>query len=100
MSKLCSTYTEATLKRDFFQCVTCKRTDEPLTAHYITNNLLMPEGGHVTQNRISLCPQCTEKAEQFHKTKGKDYYEGFHPDDLYKLICSSRLEAIKASTTG
>ena len=37
------------------------------------------------------------KAEKFHITGGKEWEEGFHPDELYELISSSKEEAIIAS---
>lgn len=37
------------------------------------------------------------KAEQFHVTGGKNWEEGFHPDQLYAKINSCRAKAIEAS---
>ncbi len=55
----------------------------------------MPAGGYVTENGISLCPWCHEKAEEFHKTGIA--VEGFAPADLYKMVGSSYDLAFAAS---
>ena len=66
-----------------------------LDAHHITDRNLMPEGGYVKENGISLCPACHEKAEVFHSTGTP--VNGWAPDDLYKMIGSSHEQAVKAS---
>lgn len=55
----------------------------------------MPNGGYVESNGISLCPDCHEKAEIYHSTG--EVLPGYSPDDLYKLIDSTREKAIKDS---
>lgn len=65
----------------------------------------MPNGGYVKENGISLCKNpihqdkqsCHLRAEKFHISGGKNWEPGLHPDDLYKLIGSSKELAIKAS---
>lgn len=63
-------------------------------------------GGYVKENGITLCKydesgleenSCHMKAEKFHISGGAEWEEGMHPDDLYKLIGSSRGLAIKKS---
>jgi hypothetical protein len=52
----------------------------------------MPNGGYVKENGITLCDGedgCHMKAERYHITGGKDWVEGFHPIDLYKIIKSN-----------
>lgn len=82
-------------ERDKHSCRTCGSTNVRLDAHHITDRHEMPNGGYVKENGISLCDTCHVKAEQFHM--GKNIPEGFHPDDLYRLIGSSKERAIKAS---
>lgn len=69
--------------------------DVHLDAHHITDRTLMPNGGYVEANGVSLCPSCHEKAETFHSTGTA--LLGWAPDDLYRLVGSSYDEAVKAS---
>ncbi|MCA9662995.1 MAG: HNH endonuclease, partial [Myxococcales bacterium] len=64
-------------------------------AHHITDRNAMPNGGYVAENGIALCPACHEKAERFHATGHA--LAGFHPDDLYRIVGSSREKAERAS---
>ncbi len=57
----------------------------------------MPNGGYVKENGISLCSKCHLYAEQFHITKGLAGMMGYLPDDLYKLIGSSKEKAVATS---
>ena len=91
-------------KRDNYACRNCTiyygpdDANEFLDAHHITDRNEMPNGGYVKENGISLCKDdCHMKAEQFHITGGIEWEPGMHPDDLYKLIGSSKEEAIKSS---
>lgn len=68
-----------------------------LDAHHITDRNEMPNGGYVKENGISLCPKCHIEAEQFHISGGTAWVAGRSPNDLYKLINSSKERAIKAS---
>jgi predicted restriction endonuclease len=82
--------------RDRHQCKIegCSiKTD--LDAHHITDRNLMPKGGYVAANGISLCPAHHEMAEVYHSTG--EALEGFHPNDLYTLIGSSYEEAVAES---
>ena len=87
------------LARDNFKCKVCGGEDVNLDAHHIIDRHDMPNGGYVVQNGITLCDKpngCHMKAEMYHKyTKiyikkhcGKEY-DGYSPEDLYKLINSS-----------
>ncbi len=82
--------------RDKYKCVFCDKTDN-LDAHHITdrNSKEIEKGGYVKENGISLCSEHHLIAENFHDTEGKEWEEGFHPDDLYKKINSSKELAIK-----
>jgi 5-methylcytosine-specific restriction endonuclease McrA len=84
-------FRDACLKRDGYKCVTCgyKGWDEELEVHHITDkSLLAEEFKYIPENGISVCNPCHQKAEQFHISGGKTWVEGYHPDDLYKLIGS------------
>ena len=58
----------------------------------------MPNGGYVKENGITLCKNvCHMRAEKFHMTNGIEWEADMHPDDLYKLIDSSKEDAIQIS---
>lgn len=110
--------------RDNYTCRICntyygkEKANEYLDSHHILDRN-SPEfkgnGGYVKENGISLCKyeksefflgepmkgqeekSCHMKAEKFHITGGAEWEENMHPDDLYKLIGSSKEEAVKAS---
>lgn len=89
--------------RDGNKCLICGRA-VACDAHHITDRKEMPNGGYVAENGISLCnvpngsePSCHFKAELFHLTFGKECNPGFHPEDLYRLIGSSKDKAVAAS---
>lgn len=91
-------------KRDNYSCKWCgekyskETSDSFLDAHHITDRNEMPNGGYVKDNGISLCKdECHMKAEKFHISGGIEWEPGMHPDELYKLIGSSKEEAVKAS---
>ena len=84
-----------TFKRDKNKCRICGNDKEKLDAHHITDRNLMPNGGYVSENGISLCPDCHEKAEHFHSTGTS--LPGFSPEELYDIIGSSYTKAVKAS---
>ena len=88
-------------KRDGFRCAVCgmksskDKAQERLDAHHITDRNLMPNGGYVKENGISLCPECHEKAEVFHSTGTP--VPGYSVEELYKKINSSYEKAVEAS---
>jgi len=85
-------------KRDKYTCQGCGKTlpEEDIDAHHIKNRSEMPNGGYVPSNGITLCKAvCHLKAEKFHITGGKEWEEGFHPNDLFKKIGSSEEQAIE-----
>lgn len=58
---------------------------------------LIQHGGYVKENGITLCKECHIKAEKFHMTGGEEFVIGYHPDDLYKKIDSSKGKAVLMS---
>lgn len=80
--------------RDNFKCVFCDRTDN-LDAHHITDRNLLENGGYVLENGITVCPEHHLICEEYHINDGESYIDGYHPDDLYKKINSSKELAIK-----
>ncbi len=89
-------FREAVFKRDNYKCCFCNET-EMLDAHHITDRSEMPNGGYVKENGITVCKICHIECEQYHISNGKIWVKGKHPDDLYKIIGSSKEKAIKAS---
>ncbi len=73
--------------RDRNRCAICRATG-PLDAHHITDRNLMPNGGYVPENGISLCEDCHLKAEEFHSTGVS--VPGYSPEELYAKIKSSK----------
>ena len=82
--------------RDNYKCKFCDIT-ENLDAHHICDRNKMPNGGYVASNGISLCHTHHMDAEQFHISGGERWIKGMHPDDLYKLIGSSKEKAVRDS---
>jgi hypothetical protein len=81
-------------KRDYNRCAVCM-TSTNITAHHITDRNDIPNGGYVKENGISLCEVCHILAEQFHISDGEHWEPGFHPDDLYSIVDSSKELAFK-----
>ena len=81
--------------RDNFTCCFCAL--EAVDAHHITDRTEIINGGYVKENGISLCAEHHKIAEKYHESCGKTWYEGFHPDDLYRKINSSKELAIRKS---
>ena len=89
-------FRDAVFERDGYKCVFCKET-EKLDAHHITNRTLMPNGGYVKENGITLCPKHHLLAEHYHQSNGDKWYPDMHPEDLYEKIGSSYEDALKKS---
>jgi hypothetical protein len=112
-------FKQEVFKRDKYTCKSCNmkysqdEAERYLDAHHITDRSEMFNGGYVKENGITLCKyaqpnrmeltsvseegSCHMKAEKFHITEGEEWTPGMHPDDLYKIIGSSKEDAIKAS---
>lgn len=86
----------AVFKRDGFKCKFCDVTTD-LDAHHITDRTLMPNGGYVKENGITLCPVHHMMAEKFHISGGSEWDENMHPNDLYFKINSSYELAVRIS---
>ena len=89
-------FRDVVFKRDDNKCVFCDITKD-LDAHHITDRTLMLSGGYVLENGITLCPEHHFTAEIWHTSQHQNWEEGYHPDDLYKMIKSSYEKAVRAS---
>ena len=85
-------FRDSVFSRDNYMCKFCDCIDS-LDAHHITDRSLMPNGGYVESNGITLCKFHHGQAEQFHTTNGQDWQPNMHPNDLYKLIGSNKEKA-------
>ena len=78
-------FRDACFRRDRYRCVLCgfqsapARANDELDAHHISARNLMPNGGYVTENGISLCAECHRRAEMFHATG--QAHPGYSPAD-------------------
>ena len=95
-------FREDVFKRDKYTCKVCGFRNESnpyhFNAHHIINRSLMPLGGYVKENGITVCEEvCHMKCERYHITNGKEHEDGLSPDDLYKIIGSSKEIAIEKS---
>jgi 5-methylcytosine-specific restriction endonuclease McrA len=86
-------FRDDTFLRDGHCCCFCDVTID-LDAHHITDRTLMPNGGYVKENGITVCQQHHLDAEQFHISGGTTWVDNMHPDDLYEKINSSIEQAI------
>lgn len=91
-------------KRDNYTCKLCgiyNTNPDWFDAHHITDRSEIPNGGYVKENGITVCKDgndsCHMKCEKYHISGGTEWEEGLHPDDLYKLIKSSKDLAIEKS---
>jgi hypothetical protein len=85
-------------ERDGHRCRACGATGG-LNSHHITDRREMPNGGYVKENGVSLCEPCHLKAEKWHSSGKTTWDDGYHPDDLYRLIGSS-YEAARRGSLG
>jgi 5-methylcytosine-specific restriction endonuclease McrA len=89
-------------KRDNYTCQVCgiRYTTNPdwFDAHHIIDRSEIPNGGYVKENGITVCKDsCHMRCEKYHISGGNEWEEGLHPDDLYKIIKSSKELAIEKS---
>jgi len=71
-----------------------------MNAHHITDRSLMPNGGYVKENGVTVCDgegSCHLRCEQYHITGGDFVDPECHPDVLYSKIGSSHEAAVSAS---
>jgi hypothetical protein len=91
----------AVFTRARYRCEVCgfastpEKARDELDAHHVTDRNLLPAGGYVAENGISLCKPCHEKAEVFHSTGSS--HPGYDPAELYVKIKSHFAAAYKAS---
>ena len=93
-------FRDEVFKRDKLTCRVCgtKRDEEFLDAHHITDRSEMPNGGYVKENGITVCKEdCHFRVEKYHISEGEEWEEGLHPDDLYRMIGTSKEEATRKS---
>ena len=102
-------FRDAVFKRDRFTCQVCRKqwsaqdADPALkriNAHHITDRSLMPNGGYVKENGITVCDgedSCHMRCEKYHISEGEVWDEGLAPWDLYEKIGSSHEKAVEAS---
>jgi 5-methylcytosine-specific restriction endonuclease McrA len=87
--------------RDKYTCVMCGKKSTPekvledMDCHHITDRSLLPNGGYVKENGITLRDEDHKKAEVFHSTGAA--YPGYAPEDLYKAINSTLEKATIAA---
>lgn len=88
-------FRKSVLERDKQTCRVCGKSakNTTLEVHHITDRNEIPKGGYVLSNGISLCAGCHFRAEEYHVYEGKKWTEGYHPDELYELIGSSKIQA-------
>lgn len=82
--------------RDNNKCKVCGSGGK-LDAHHITDRNEMENGGYVKENGISLCEECHKKAEVWHSSGKTEFIDGYHPEQLYKMINSSYILAVTQS---
>lgn len=97
--KIRAAFRDAVFSRDKYCCKGCgeKGTVETLDAHHVTNRDLMPNGGYVAENGITLCKKpdgCHEKAEAWTEASP---IPSFSPQELYVSIGSTYERAVEAS---
>ena len=83
-------FNEKCLERDGHKCVFCN-VDTDLDVHHITDRHEMPNGGYAISNGITVCETHHLMCEEHHRTGHA--VVGFHPDDLYAKIGSSKSKA-------
>ncbi len=80
-------------KRDKYKCVFCDITTN-LDAHHITDRHLIVNGGYVKENGITLCSEHHDLVEDWNRY-GEVTDEKYHPNELYKMINSSKEKDFK-----
>lgn len=101
--KIRELFRNAVFERDGHKCRVCGIKPElPLDAHHITPREVMPYGGYVKENGISLCNKCHIYAEARLESEDPKGFaigdlDAFKSEELYKLINSSYEKAYQAS---
>jgi 5-methylcytosine-specific restriction endonuclease McrA len=98
-------FRDAVFQRDGHRCRVCGRQWRPtdadpslhrINAHHITDRRLMPAGGYVAENGITVCEEPCHLRVEAHTQTGQAE-PGLEPDALYRLIGSSHPAAVAAS---
>ena len=100
----------AVFERDNYTCQVCEKKwtaadADPslgrLNAHHITDRSLMPNGGYVKENGVTVCDggsdSCHMRCEKYHISEGEIWDIGLAPWDLYIKIGSTHEEAVAAA---
>lgn len=93
LKKLRTSFKELVFLREKNVCAFCDHA--AVDAHHITDRHLMPNDGYSIKNGIALCSYHHILVEQFNVTKGKWWFSGYGPNDLYEKIASSYEEAFR-----
>lgn len=100
--KIRENFRNVCFKRDKYSCRVCGKKSSPekileeMDCHHINDRSIMPNGGFVLENGITLCrDSCHLKAEEFWSTGVAS--PSFSVEELYKLIGSSYELAVRAS---
>lgn len=67
-----------------------------LDAHHVIPRDLMPNGGYVPQNGVTVCGSCHEGCESYW-VRGDGVPPRYWPEQLFRLIGSSFEQAVEAS---
>lgn len=94
-------FRSSVFERDGHKCRVCAyKPGLPLDAHHITPREIMPAGGYVKENGISLCFKCHIYAEACLENSKQPNFEvslkDYNPEKLYELISSSYEKAFEA----
>jgi hypothetical protein len=89
-------FNQSCLERDKYKCVFCE-TSTNLDVHHIIDrhDSIISNSGYSLSNGITLCQDHHLLCEEFH-IKGTCEMK-YHPDNLFKLINSSKEKAISDS---
>jgi 5-methylcytosine-specific restriction endonuclease McrA len=96
-------FNAACLRRDGNKCRLCGARDG-LDVHHITDRHLMPNGGYVASNGITVCQAChmdvEDVANHVHDNEGYmplERWQACKAENLYRLIGSSHEQAVADS---
>lgn len=88
-------FRNAVFGRDNNKCAVCGREDN-LDAHHIISRDIMPNGGYVKENGISLCEECHIKAETMYSDPDGEHFD-YAKEKLFEIIGSNEELAYEKS---